>query len=266
MNIYLRELRVNLRSVLIWSAAIGALTFLTMAVFPSMANDTKAIEELIKQLPEGLIKAFGMDKLKLNEIMGYYATKAYLMVILFGGIFAVLQGSNILAKEESEKTVEFLLAKPVTRNEVVTAKALAAMTNVLLFNILVTLITYLSFEIYKDGPYSQKAFWLLALACFLAQLTFTNLGLLLSQFIRKKRAVLSAGIGLVLGTYFLSIMAELQDDFNFLGYFTPFKYASAVDIIADEQIKGVYLLIMLVVNLACLAAVYLIYNRKDIQV
>ncbi len=52
---------------------------------------------------------------------------------LMGAIAAALWGSDIIAKEQRDKTVEFSLVLPVSRNRVVTAKALAALVNCIVF-------------------------------------------------------------------------------------------------------------------------------------
>ena len=44
-------------------------------------------------------------------------------------IAAAMWGSDIISKEERDKTVEFSLTLPVTRSRLVTAKALAALVN-----------------------------------------------------------------------------------------------------------------------------------------
>ena len=52
---------------------------------------------------------------------------------LMGAIAAAMWGSDIISKEERDKTVEFSLVLPVSRSRVVTAKALAALVNCIVF-------------------------------------------------------------------------------------------------------------------------------------
>ena len=55
-------------------------------------------------------------------------------------IHAAMLGATIIAKEERDKTSEFLFAKPVLRSTIITAKLLAAFVNIVVFN----LITFIS--------------------------------------------------------------------------------------------------------------------------
>ncbi|MCR3922574.1 MAG: ABC transporter permease, partial [Firmicutes bacterium] len=167
MNIFLRELKSNRRALIIWGSALAVLSFLMMAIYPSFAADAAKMEELLSAYPEGFMKAFGMDKLSLGDAMGWYALEAYLMIILFGSMYAVILSSSILAKEENEKTIEFLLAKPVTRNHVVTSKLLVIVGYLLIFNAGVGVVTFIGFEVFTE-EYSRIELLRLIVAPFLA--------------------------------------------------------------------------------------------------
>src|SRR5690554_4197844 len=176
MNILGRELRSNLRGLLIWALALGLLNVLLIAVYPSMAADKAALDEMMAMFPEAMIKMFGMEKLSMADPIGFYGVEAYFMVVLFGGIYAAILGSGILAKEEDDKTIEFLLAKPVSRLHIIGEKALAWIIYLVLFNLGIGLATWLSFELFDVGEFSRTTlFWMLT-APLLVHLVFASLG------------------------------------------------------------------------------------------
>lgn len=265
MNILLRELKSNRRSLIVWGSALALLSFLMMAIYPSFAADAAQMEELLAAYPEGFMKAFGMDKLSLSNAMGWFALEAYLMIILFGSMFAVILSSSMLAKEEDEKTIEFLLAKPVTRNHVVTSKLLAFVGYLLAFNAGVGVVTFIGFEIFAE-EYSRMELLRLIIAPFLAHLSFASVGFLLSLFFTRKKSAYSVGIGLVLLVYFLNIMAALTEKVQFLRYISPFYYMDAADILVDGSINPLNILILLVVSALAIGATYHLYNRRDITI
>jgi len=53
-------------------------------------------------------------------------------------IHASMIGAAIISKEERDKTTEFLFAKPVSRNEIITAKLFSGFANILIFNLITT--------------------------------------------------------------------------------------------------------------------------------
>jgi ABC-2 type transport system permease protein len=236
-----------------------------LAIYPSFAADAAQFEEFLTMYPEGFLKAFGMDRLNLTDAMGWFALEAYLMTILFGSMFAVILSSSMLAKEEDEKTIEFLLAKPITRNFVVTSKLLAFVVYLLAFNAGVGVVTFIGFELFAE-EYSRMELLRLTIAPFLAHLSFASIGFFLSLFFTRKKSSYSVGIGLVLLIYFLNMMANMTDKVEFFRYISPFYYMDAADIIVDGSINPLHALILLTVSALAIGATYLLYNRRDITI
>jgi len=265
MVIFKREMNRNLKGLIIWTLVISGIAILNLMMFPDVAKQQAAIDQLIKQLPQALIKAFGMDKLSMADPLGYYATKGYIMIILFGSIYAVMLAGNMLSKEHNEKTIEFLLSNPVKRSGVVTQKLLAIFTNLLIFNLLVTAANYIGFKM-AGAEFDMGVFLLLSLAPFLLHLVFASISFFLSSRIKKSRSIVSISLGLVFVMYFLDIVSGISDKFENLKYITPYEYVDAVGIVINKGINTSYLGIMAGVIIICNLAAYLIYQRRDIAV
>src|SRR5690554_4755154 len=142
MWLFQREFKRNLKGLLLWSIIIGGLVILTLSVYPQFAVQQQGFDDFMQAFPEGFMKAFGMDRVSLTTPLGFYAIECYLMTTLFGSIYAVSLGSNIVSKEENEKTAEFLLSKPITRANIISQKLLLVLVNLILFNVLNVLISY----------------------------------------------------------------------------------------------------------------------------
>jgi len=236
-----------------------------LLLYPSMAGSLKdSMDIMLQSFPKEMIVAFGLDRVSMTEILGFYNTYCYLLVTILGGIFAVLQGSSILSKEEDEKTIEFLLSKPVTRNKIITAKILAVVTNIVILNTIISLISFITIELVKNESYNRRILLLLFIAPVFMQITFAAIGFIISIFIVKARVNFPTGVGIVLGCYFISIIASISSKVDFLKYFTPFKYVDGANIITKQSIEPIYLIIMAIVTAICIVATYIIYNKKDI--
>ncbi|ANB60984.1 ABC transporter permease subunit [Anoxybacteroides amylolyticum] len=264
--IFMREWKRNIKSLLVWSTVLGGLVLLTLSVFPQFAEQQKEMTKLLESLPKSMVKAFGMDQLNIGNFMGYYGIRVYMMTTLLGSIYATILGANIVAKEESEKTIEFLLSKPLTRSRIITEKWLVVVVNILALNAAAVLSSLFGFHIAKGHEVSIKTFVLLTIATILLHVTFGAVAFLLSTMMRKTRNTLSISLGLVLVAYFLHIMSGISEDLEFLKYFTPFKYVDAAPIINNEQLEPLYVFIMAAVILFSVAMSYVVYKKKDIVV
>lgn len=266
MIIFIREWKRNLKALIIWTISIGLFVFLIMSVYQSFADSQSNLQELLKNYPEGFLAAFGIDRMDISNVLGFYGMEGYLMITLFGGIYAMLLSSNILAKEENEKTIEYLLAKPVTRTNILNSKIGLTIFNLFLFNILNSIATFIAFEMYKMDDYDKGTFLLLMVGPFLLHLTFASIGLLMSVFVTKAKTIYSTSIGFVLVTYFISVLANLSDKLEFFKYFSPFKYVDAADIVTTGSLNVTYLLIMTFIIIIGISLTYVLYTKKDITV
>ena len=264
MPIYLREMASNRRAFIIWAVIIVGLNAMAFYTYPSFADQADNIDELLKSYPEAVIKAVGGDKLDLTNILHYFGMNIYLFVTLLGSTYSMILSSGIISKEEDDKTIEFLLAKPVSREKIVTCKALAVLTYTLLLNIIMFITNYGMMEWLKRDEYSSSVFILLSLAALILQITFASAGLLLSVLVTKSRTVISVPLGIILGTYFMGTASALSEKLSGLKYFSLFKYVDAPDIIFNNSINGIYAAVMILIIMASTAGTYISYRSKDI--
>ncbi len=266
INLYLRELNRNKKGLFIWSAIIIGLVVMVMAIYPSIAEEAEIYERMIETMPKAFSAMLGLNELSMSDIFGYHAIEGFLMVTLLGSIYVMILSSGILSKEEGDKTVEFLLSKPISRREVATSKLLCYLTNIFILNIVVSIVLFISFKMVSKESFSMKTFILICLAPLFLQLTFSAIGFLISVFITKSKKVMPVSLGVVLVTYFLGLFSGLSDKLEFLKYLSPFKYFEAKDIIQNNQIDMKSIIFMIAVNVVCIGLAYAIYERKDITV
>lgn len=267
MNIYLQELKRNRKFLIIWSCVGLLLIVSQLAVFPSFYEDSAVAQgQLIDKYPEALVKAFGLSELNMSDILNYYAVKIVPLVSMVGAIFAMILGCSILSKETSEKTIEFLLSKPVSRNQIITSKLFGVLTGVLVFTLVQFAGSFALMEKYKEADYSISLMLLMWAALLLLFIAFAVVGFFLSIFISKPKTVYSLSIGLVMVSYFLSVMSVSSEKLESLKFLSFFKYSDIVTIISNESMDPVYLVCYAVVIMVSIILSYVFYGKKKIYV
>jgi ABC-2 type transport system permease protein len=198
-------------------------------------------------------------------VSGFYGVM-FIYFALMGAIAAAMWGSGIISKEERDKTVEFSLVLPVTRSRVVTAKALAALVNCAGF----VLITWAgSLVMVRSYNPDQAFFDFLSLemqAMFVIELIFLAFGLLLGCAMKRYKLSGSIAVGIILTAYFVSIASVMQDNLDFLKYFTPFRYFDALTLFRTGALESVYLLLSAAIILVCVVGAYMTYSRRDLYI
>jgi ABC-2 type transport system permease protein len=264
MNIFMRELKANYKSLIIWSVIVTLLIMIAVSKFSAFAGNPEMLA-ILDSVPPAMLDAMSMRSFNLVTLNGFYGLM-FIYFGLLGAIAAAMWGSDIISKEERNKTVEFSLVLPVSRSRVITAKALAALFYCVAFVLITWAVSMVAVRPYNPD---QAFFDFLALemqAMFLIELIFLAIGLLLGCALKQYRRASSIAIAIILGTYFVSIISGMQENLDFLKYFTPFRYFNAGDFYHSGSLDGTYLLISVAIIALSVVGAYLAYNRRDLYI
>jgi ABC-2 type transport system permease protein len=264
MNIFLRELRANLKSLIIWSVIMVLLILIASAKFAAFANDPSSLA-ILDAMPPAVLDALNMRAFNLTTVSGLYGIM-FVYFGLMGAIAAAIWGSDMVSKEERDKTVEFSLVLPVSRSRVITAKALAALVNCIAFVLITWAISLVAVQTYKPDQAFYNFLALEMWAMFSIELIFLAIGLLLGCAMKQYKLSGSAAIAIILVTYFVYIMSAMEQKLDFLKYFTPFKYFDAGELYRSGRLDGGYLALSGLIVVVCVAAAYWVYNRRDLYI
>lgn len=264
MNIFIRELKANLKSLLIWSAIITLLIMIAVAKFSAFAGDPSMLA-MLDSIPSVMLDALNMRAFNLTTLSGFYGLM-FIYFGLMGAIAGAMWGSDMISKEERDKTVEFSLVLPVSRSRVVTAKALAAVVNCIAFVLITWAVSLVAVQSY-DPDQAFFDFLRLEMQAMLAiELIFLSIGLLLGCAMRQYKLSGSTAVGIILVTYFMSVISTMRESLEFLKYLTPFKYFDAGELFRNGQMDGTFVLLSAVLIVVCVSAAYWIYNKRDLYI
>ncbi len=260
MTIIKHELKMNFKSLLIWTLSVGLMSFVFVLMFPGLKTTLLDMADAYSNMG-GFSTAFGMDKLNLGELMGFYGTEIGVIFTLGSSLFAALLGIGILSKEEGGHTSEFLFSLPISRKQVVLEKLLSILFILFLYNLAFILLMVLGFAFIGEDV-DVKGFILFHLASFLMCIKISCICFALSSF--SKKAALGSGLSVALLLYFADLMAKIIEDTKFLRYITPFSYADAADIIATGSIHSDYLIPGIIITIASTITGFIVYMKKDL--
>ena len=264
MNIFLRELRANFKSLIIWSVIITLLIMIAVSKFSAFAGDPTMLK-MLESVPPIMLDALNMHAFNLTTLSGFYGLM-FIYFGLMGAIAAAMWGTDIISKEERDKTVEFSLVLPVSRSRVVTAKALAALVNCVAFVLITWAVSRVAVQAYAPDQAFLDFLALEMQAMLAIELLFLAIGLLLGCAMKQYKRSSSTAVAIILATYFMSILSGMHEKLDFLKYFTPFKYFDAGDLFRSGRLDTGYLLLSAVIVALCVAAAYWAYNRPDLYI
>ncbi len=264
-NLFLMEMKRNAFSLIIWMIAITLLISLTMSVYPTFLQNQSKIVGMMSLVPKGALQFKGISNFNdLLSVMGFYSVNNIIYMMVLGSIFAIVLSSNILLKEEYNKTAEYLLTRPLTRSEIFFSKLAVLLLYVFMLNMATSLAGFISIELVRKGTFSIRAFLILSLNTLLLNLLFGAIGLFLSTLVKRPKPVTTFSIGLVLIFYFIYTLSKITEGASKIGYLSPFKFVS-MDAFDPAYKLGFWnLMYFLGISLLLTAISYRLYCRKDI--
>ncbi|WP_010630384.1 ABC transporter permease subunit [Sporolactobacillus vineae] len=264
MNLFFRELKANRKALIIWSICMVIGVLSGMSKYTTYSSGGAASAALMA-LPHTIRAVFGMGSFDVASMSGFYAF-LFSYIELAVAVHAALLGSTIIAKEERDKTTEFLMVKPISRARVITAKLLAALVNLILLNLVTLLSSVFFVAAYNKGKDITGEIILFCVTLLVVQLVFLSLGALLAAVLRHSKASGAVATSVLFGAYIIAKVTDITTHLNVLNILSPFKYFDAADIVRGEGIGAWPVILSLALAGLFAAAAYYFYTKRDLSI
>ncbi len=265
MNVLLRELKAHWKGILFWSLGMIALIGSGMAKYDAYQSTGQSINQLMAQFPKSVQIILGISGFDLTTAAGFYGL-LFIYIAIMAAIHAALIGSDMIAKEERDKTSEFLFSKPISRAKALTGKLLAGLAILAIFNLVTTLSSIYMVQYFNKGASANHDILLLMAGLVFLQIIFFSVGAAVAGVNKHQKSSASIATSVLLLTFILYFVINLNDKLDFLKYLSPFKYFEAKDIITNAKLDPFYMVLSLVITVVLIASAYFTYSRRDLNV
>lgn len=258
-----REMKINLKSFIIWTSILIGLFLVVFLVYPSIVNseNMQMMDEMMKIFPEEMLKAFNMDISSIDSAFGWLKTEGFVFVLLITGIYSGILGSNILLKEESDKTIEYLNSVPVTRRKMVINKIICGLLYIILMVAAIGIFNFIGLSL--SGDFDRKSYLLLSVTPLFSSIVIFAVCLFLSTFTHKTKKTLGISLGIVFASYFLNVISEMGESTEFLKYISIFTLADIRNVIVDVTINPLMVALAIGITVIFMVLTIIHYNRKE---
>ena len=259
-----REFKTNFKSFLIWALILILIFLVVFAVYPYIVTDDtmNSLDEMMKVFPEELLKAFNMDLSSINTAYGWLKSEGFMFILLIVGFYSSYLGSNIVLKEENDKTIEYLESLPIKRSKIMTNKIIVSITYIISMILLLGIFNYIALLI--SGDFNHKEFILLSITPVLIALPLFGINLFISTFLHKTKKTIGISLGMVFIFYLLSVLSELSKNVEVLKYFSIYTLADIRNVISSCSINPVNIVISLSITILFITLSYIRYQKKEL--
>lgn len=259
-----REMKVNFKNFIIWLSILLGIFLVVYLVYPSIINstDTKMIDEMMKMFPEDMLKAFNMDISSIDSAYGWLKSEGFVFVLLIIGCYSGLLGSNILLKEENDKTIEYLNSLPIKRTSIVLSKISCAFIYITLITLILLLFNFICLMI--SGTFDKLQFILLSLTPLLSGVVVFSICLFLSTFTHKTKKMTGISLAIVFISYIFQMISTLSENVEFLKYLSVFTLSDIRNVIKNISINPCMIVISMLLSILFILFTIIHYNKKEL--
>ncbi|MFQ5604592.1 MAG: ABC transporter permease subunit [bacterium] len=265
-NLFIKELRDHLKGSVILSAGVALYVVFSLNIYSAMTKNIEKVTDLYSAIPETMRIAFNLDLNKWSNILGFYVTYFIYYVPIVVGCYAIIVAMKSISKEEQNRTAEFLLSRPLSRDQIVASKLLSLLVHLLGINVIVYLVALISCNLFAKGNFDIAALTILHTYGFLVCILFGVLGFFITVIMKRAKAVIGIGIGIVLGAYLFDMMFRISDRWPALLYFTPFKYMNLEVLAPDYGFDLWRLMVLFGISGGLIFLSFLFYRKKNILI
>lgn len=251
--------------ILIYVIAASAFLVMYTAMFPSFSQQTEQWDQIVKTIPEGVMKAFDLQDYSFAHLENFLSAELYsitwplLLIIL-----AVSTAGAAIANEIEKGTIELLLAQPLSRSKLYLSRYLAGILAIVFF---VAITVYLTIPLAKifNIQVMVRNYSTLSLVGFLFGAAIFSIGYFFSAIFSDRGKVYFATSGIVVLMYVLNIVASLKEKYSDLQYFSFFHYYNPTGALIRNQIDDVGIWVFLATIIVFTVAGLIAFNQRDIS-
>lgn len=250
-------LRLETRAIAIWGLALGAMTALIVAVYPSIGSQ---LDDMLANYPPELAAFFGATS-SAGTIQGFLALEVFnFMAPIALAFYPILLGARAIAGAEDHSTLDVLLSNPLPRWQLVASSFVTMLLALLGVATILGLCAWIA-ALLAGVALPLSAILAAVLNLLPLCLFFGGLALLVSAFVRRGGLATGVSGGVLLAMYVINALSGLAESIKPLRVVSIFyHYGSAIEHGIDWPSFGA--ITILAILLAALATVA--FERRDL--
>ncbi|GGA49433.1 ABC transporter permease subunit [Paenibacillus physcomitrellae] len=264
--LYKRMLGIKLKGLLQYAIGAAFYMLLMLGVYPSIAGNNSAVDEVIRSLPEGVSRAFGLGS-GFGSVDAFISGEFYgLIMLVLLGVFTVQLSGTLMSRLIDQGSMAYLLSAPTTRGKIAWAQALVLVTGLLLVVGVTTLAGFAGYDWLIGGRYSfdGTAFVWMNVQAFLLFFALGGLSFLISSLSNEEKRAKGISGTVVFLFYTFDLLAKLSESLDWMKWLTPFSLYRPSDIVAGGGHLLLSGVVLFALGVLCYAAAVMSFTRRDL--
>ncbi|MBP1994467.1 ABC transporter permease subunit [Paenibacillus eucommiae] len=264
VTLYKQMMKVNMKGFMNYAFGSAFYILLMFWLYPGLAKNTKAIDELVQSMPEGVGKAFGLNGFDSAEafISGEYYG---LILVLILSIVCVQLSTQLMAKLVDQGSMAYLLSTPTTRAKVAFTQASVLATGLFLIIAVTTIAGFAGNAWFLGGDFEfdTSTFIQMNAAAFLLFFAVGGISFLVSSLANDEKKALGISGLITFGFFSLDLLGKISANIDWMRSISIFSLYQPGEIVNGKDMAASSLLLFVIGFIAFGLAIVL-FRKRDL--
>ncbi|MBP1948469.1 ABC transporter permease subunit [Virgibacillus litoralis] len=248
------------------SFTLGSIFYLSLVIwlYPSVA-DSEAFDTMFKELPEGLMSAFGFNE-GINSLSGFVAGEYYgLLFIIILLIYCVTTATQLIVRLVDQGSMAYLLSSGLSRSKIAMTQIAVILLGLIFIIVVTTISGVVGADIFiEEDNFNAANFVELNIVTFLLFFVISSYCFLFSCLFNDEKKTLSIAGGLSFVFFAVDMVSKISDKLDWMQNFTIFSTFKATEI-AQGTVNIIPICIGLgVAGIILYSVAVFIFNKRDL--
>jgi ABC-2 type transport system permease protein len=259
-NLLIHEIRSRWRAILGWGFGLILFGAVYISIFPGLFEQLQSLKDL------SVYKLVGM---RLGSVEGYMASVVLVYIPILLCIYCIIASTSTLAGEEDNGTLELIVSMPLSRGQILTAKAIA-LSGVALFIMIIASIgnAFILAAIKIDNPINVTPFGLFTalMSSLPLALVLIMIGFFLGAILPNHRLSATVLTIFFIASFFGENIAGMVKSLEPIRYLSLFNYYNTTETIFTDGAQLSDIVILLGIAAVFFILALICFQRRNITV
>jgi len=260
INLLIHEIKSRWIAILGWGFSLILFGAIYISIFDGMFEQMTVFKDL------SIYKMVGMQ---LGSVEGYIASVILAYISVLVGIYCIVTSTSTLAGEEDNGTLELMVAMPLSRWQILTAKAVALSVVVLILMIIAAIGNAVLLEVIKFSiPINVTPIGLFValISSLPLAVGLIMIGIFLGAILPNRRMAVVVMTVYFIASYFGENIAGMVKSLEPIKYFSLFNYYNTTATIFKDGPRLSDILILLGIAVVFFILALICFTRRNITV
>lgn len=265
-SLYKQMMKVNLKGMMNYAIGSAFYMILMVWVYPSIAENSKALNDFMKVMPAGMLKAFGFES-GFGSFEAYVSGEYYGVILtIILTIFCVMLPTQLIAKLVDQGSMAYLLSTPTTRGKVAFTQAMVLFTGTFLIMVITTLSGFVGYGLFikDENAFHASKFIQINIGAFLLFFAVGGISFLISSLANDEKKALGISGTIAFGFFSLDMIGKISEKIEWLRNFTIYSLFRPSNIVSGKADLAQAWIILSLIGIAAIGIGISIFRKRDL--